>query len=352
MESLAKNLVSQGHEVHIITRKYPKLDSYIPINGPKIIRLDGKEFTTRLMGPTAYKQLYTTLKNGNYDIINPHGLDSPLAITSLMIAHKLKVPAVITNHSLAGKDLAHMPLYIAGNLFLRYTDAIIAVSSAVEKESRIMSRRPVYRIHNGVDIITPKREHSTVMFKKNGRTIVTIVSRMTKKKRVDSIVDIAPDIIDKYPNTLFLMIGGGPLKSKLERRVEREHIENNFLFTDEVSRETVFSLLNETDIFLMASKREAFGIAVLEAFSKKLPVIALKNSGISDIITHEKTGFLVDDYSEMAKYIEKLIENPSLRLEIGNNAYQELNKYEWPDITKKVVNLYSLMIHENNSHYN
>lgn len=355
IDSLAKNLIMQGHEVHIITRQYSSFNDYQSIKKLTVIRLKGKELTPRLMGPTTYKHLYNVLKNGNYDIINSHGLDSPLAIMALIIANKIKVPAVITNHSLAGNDLVHVPLYIAGNFFLRYADAIIAVSSSVEKESKRMSKiskPPIYVIHNGVDIVPPKKEQCIINFKKNDRIVITTVSRMTHKKRVESIINIAPDIIRKYPNALFLMIGSGPLKSKLEGKVSKEHLENNFFFTDAVPRETVFALLNESDIFLMPSKKEAFGVAALEAFSKKLPVIAFKSSGVSDIIVHGKTGFLVYNDQELAKYIEILIQNQNLRLKIGNNAYQELNKYKWNDITKQIIDLYSLMIHENHSNYN
>lgn len=342
--------MERGHEVTIITRRYEKLPSFIPPEGVTVIRLKGKELTKRFLSPQSYIELYNTLKYGNYDIIHAHGLDSPLAMSSLIISRILNIPAIITNHSLAGHGLIRIPLHITGKILLRYTDAIIAVSSVVEKDSKIMSKKPVYLIPNGVDVLPPNK--NPVEFEKNGRIVVTNVSRMTKKKKVSSIVEIAPTLIKNHQNILFLMVGDGPLKDKLRKKVQKQNIAQNFMFTGEVHRNVVFDLLGMSDIFIMPSKDEAFGIAILEAFAKMVPVIARNNSGVSDIITHEKTGFLVENKEEMIMYIEKLISEPELRKTFAENAYKELKKYEWPDIAEKTIKVYTQVIHEKNNHNN
>ncbi|WP_083885716.1 glycosyltransferase family 4 protein [Methanomethylovorans hollandica] len=352
IDSLARNFVAQGHEVHIITRRYDQLQSFAPIKEVTVIRLRERELTKRFLSPGAYKELYDIIKNGEYDIIHAHGLDSPLAISSLMISRIINIPAVITNHSLAEKGLIRIPLHLAGKIFLRYPDAIIAVSSAVVKDTRIMSNKPVYLIPNGIDILSSDGADMPIELEKKGRIVVTNVSRMTKKKGVDSIVEIAPSLIEAHQNLLFMMVGDGPLKDKLEKQVKKQNMELNFIFTGEVSRKTVFYLLGNSDIFLMPSKDEAFGIAILEAFAKMVPVIARNNSGTSDIITHEKTGFLAENKEELIKYIVKLIDEPELRTKLSDNAHEELKKYEWPDIARKVINVYTQVIHEKNCYHN
>ncbi|AGB48779.1 glycosyltransferase [Methanomethylovorans hollandica DSM 15978] len=338
--------------MHIITRRYDQLQSFAPIKEVTVIRLRERELTKRFLSPGAYKELYDIIKNGEYDIIHAHGLDSPLAISSLMISRIINIPAVITNHSLAEKGLIRIPLHLAGKIFLRYPDAIIAVSSAVVKDTRIMSNKPVYLIPNGIDILSSDGADMPIELEKKGRIVVTNVSRMTKKKGVDSIVEIAPSLIEAHQNLLFMMVGDGPLKDKLEKQVKKQNMELNFIFTGEVSRKTVFYLLGNSDIFLMPSKDEAFGIAILEAFAKMVPVIARNNSGTSDIITHEKTGFLAENKEELIKYIVKLIDEPELRTKLSDNAHEELKKYEWPDIARKVINVYTQVIHEKNCYHN
>ena len=82
------------------------------------------------MMPDAYKELYCLLRSENYDIINSHGLDSPLSMAALLMSRKLEIPSVVTNHSLVGHTLISPFLYLAGKLLVKNADAVIAVSSA------------------------------------------------------------------------------------------------------------------------------------------------------------------------------------------------------------------------------
>ncbi|MDK2824927.1 Glycosyltransferase involved in cell wall bisynthesis [Methanolobus vulcani] len=352
LDSLARNLLLMGHEVHVITRNQKGTDQFTPAEGLTVIRLKGKSLDSRFLVPYAYKELYDILKHGNYDIIHSHGLDSPMALLSLMFSRLLQIPTVITNHSLTGKSLIRIPLHMAGRFFLRYTDAVIAVSSAVQKDTGVMFKGPVYSIPNGVDVLASLTDDAIVLPDTNGKTMVTTVSRMTLKKGVSDIVKIAPELIERNPDLVFLMVGDGPLKKSLEKKVKNQGMENNFIFTGQVSRSVVFSLLERSDIFIMASRDEAFGIAILEAFAKKVPVVARDNSGVSDIITHGKTGFLVEDSGQMLEYLERLIEDQELRDILSENAFSKLDEYKWQDVAKLTSDVYAELIHEKNSHFN
>src|SRR5690606_20721743 len=127
--------------------------------------------------PTAYKELYNFLKSEKYDIINSHGLDSPLSMAALIVSRKLGFPSVVTNHSLVGDTPLSPFLYQAGKLLIRNADAVIAVSSAVEKDSKIMTEKPIYRISNGID-----SEGKTIKVPfpvdTEGKTIIITVARM------------------------------------------------------------------------------------------------------------------------------------------------------------------------------
>ena len=136
---------------------------------------------------------------------------------------------------------------------------------------------------------------------------------MTKKKGVQNIIDLAPLLLEKYKNLLFLMIGDGPLREKLERIVEKSGLSNNFYFTGEISREKVLGYLEQADIFALPSTNEAFGVSILEAISRKVPVVAMNNSGVSDIIKNGINGYLADSLEEFLFYLENLIETPALR---------------------------------------
>ena len=109
------------------------------------------------------------------------------------------------------------------------------------------------------------------------------------------------------------MIGDGPLRKKLEKKVEESGLSGNFYFTGEVSREKVLGYLEQADIFALPSSNEAFGISILEAMSKNVPVVAMNNSGVSDIIKNGVNGYLADNLEEFSSLLQNLIETPALR---------------------------------------
>jgi len=347
MHTLAITLSRHGYEVSVITRSYPGVPEYSKRDGVSVIRVKGKPLPgqSRFLMPGAYKELFSLLKNGNYQIVNCHGLDSPIGMVALIVSRKLGIPVVVTNHSLVGDTPYSSLLYLAGKLLLKNADAVIAVSSAVEKDSKLMTKKPIYRIFNGVD---SEDRIITVPFPVNteGKLIIATVARMTKKKGVQNIVDLAPSLLEKHENLLFVMIGDGPLREKLENTVEEAGLSGNFYFTGEVSREKVLGYLEQADIFALPSSNEAFGISILEAMSKEVPVVAMNNSGVSDIVRNGVNGYLADSLTEFSYYLEDLIEKPALRTSFAREALRGLSNYDWNRICKQTSKVYTSVIYE------
>ena len=347
MHTLAKTLSMHGHEVSVITRSYPGLPKYSIRDGVSVIRVTGKPLPGlhRFLTPNAYKELFSLLKEGDYEIVNSHGLDSPIGMGALISSRKLGIPVVVTNHSLVGNTPYRLLFYSIGKLLLKNAGAIISVSSAVEKDSKIMTEKPIYRIFNGVD-----SEDSIVKvpfpFDTKGKIVIVTVARMTKKKGVQNIVNLAPSLLEKYENLLFVMVGDGPLRKKLERTVEDSGLSGNFYFTGEVSRGKVLGYLEQADIFALPSINEAFGISILEAMSKNVPVVAMNNSGVSDIISNGVNGYLADSLAEFSSFLEDLIETPALRTSFARKASQGLSKYNWDLVCEQTSRVYRSVIYE------
>ena len=112
MHALAKTLAMHGHEVSVITRSYPNVPEYCVRDGVSVIRIKSKPLPGqhRFLMPKAYKQLYYLLKQGDYEVVNCHGLDSPIGMSALIASRKLKIPVVVTNHSLVGHTI-YGPFY-------------------------------------------------------------------------------------------------------------------------------------------------------------------------------------------------------------------------------------------------
>lgn len=347
MHTLAKTLTTHGYEVSVITRSYPGIPEYSRRDGVSVIRVKGRPLPgqSRFLMPSAYKELFSLLKNENYEIINCHGLDSPIGMAALIASQKLGIPVVVTNHSLVGDTPYRSLFYLAGKLLLKNADAVIAVSSAVEKDSKIMTKKPIYRIFNGVDS-EDKIVKVPFPVDPEGKLVIVTVARMTKKKGVQNIVDLAPSLLQKYKNLLFVMIGDGELKEKLEKTVEELGISRNFYFTGEVSREKVLGYLEQADIFALPSINEAFGISILEAMSKEVPVVAMNNSGVSDIITNGVNGYLADSLTEFSSYLENLIEKSALRTSFSREALRGLSNYDWNRICEQTIRVYKHVTYE------
>lgn len=347
MHTLAKTLNTHGYKVSVITRSYPGVPEYSIRDEVSVIRVKGRPLPgqSRFLTPGAYKELFSILRNGNYEIVNCHGLDSPIGMSALIASRKLGIPVVVTNHSLVGDTPYRSLYYLAGKLLLKNADAVIAVSSAVEKDSKLMTKKPIYRIFNGVD---SEDKIVKVLFPVNtqGKLVIVTVARMTKKKGVQNIVDLAPSLLEKHKNLLFVMIGDGPLREKLESTVEESGLSGNFYFTGEVSREKVLGYLEQADIFALPSTNEAFGIAILEAMSKEVPVVAMNNSGVSDIITNSVNGYLADSLEEFSSFLEKLIETPALRTSFAREALKGLSNYDWNRICEQTSRVYTSVIYE------
>jgi glycosyltransferase involved in cell wall biosynthesis len=239
-------------------------------------------------------------------------------------------------------------LLLAGaRSFLRSAQAVIAVSALVEKESRLMTRTPVYRIPNGVDTYSPNGPAQTLKLDYPGKTFVVTVSRMTEKKEVDRMVRIAPALLERRPHLVFVMVGDGPLKEPLEKAVQSRGLAGHFLFTGGVSRETVLHVLKQAQIFVLPCSREAFGIAILEAFLMKVPVVAMKQSGAAEVVVHGETGLLAETDEDLISQINRLIADPTLASSLVMTACKEVEKYQWSNIARQVEAVYATLIDEN-----
>ena len=104
--------------------------------------------------------------------------------------------------------------------------------------------------------------------------------------------------------------------------------------------------LEQADIFALPSSDEAFGIAILEAISKNVPVVAMNHSGVSDIIKNGVSGYLANNLTEFSSDLQTLIENPALRTSIAQEASQELSKYDWNRICEQTNQVYTKVIYE------
>ncbi|MGE5836370.1 MAG: glycosyltransferase, partial [Acidobacteriota bacterium] len=165
----------------------------------------------------------------------------------------------------------------------------------------------------------------------NGESIVMHVSNFRPVKRVDSVLDVFLRLRKAVPAKL-VMIGDGPQRQPLERRVVDEGLLSDVTFVRE--QQDLVPWLSVADLFLLPSSSESFGMAALEAMACEVPVVASRIGGLPEVIEDGETGFLcaLDDIDHMVARGESVLKDPQLRQRIGRAAANHVRTHFCADV--------------------
>ncbi|MCQ2972762.1 MAG: glycosyltransferase family 4 protein [archaeon] len=323
IHSLAKELVSQGHEVYVITYPHKELKDIdgIHVIGAKSIGIPG--LRSLLFEKSAEKALKELVEKEDIDIIHGHYL-FPAGYAAVKIGNEYNIPTYVTAHGSDMFELYQKQAYIRPIIkkVLEKADKVIAVSNALKDEilatdaKNISNKLRVY--YNYVD---------TSKFQNNGKDdfrfefynlqkpIVLFVGNIIKRKNVNALLEAKKISETDY---LLVIVGEGPLLKDLKRKVDEEEIPD-VVFTG--ARDDVENIIPSAEMLILPSFSESFGLVLIEALSCGVPVIGSDVGGISEIIT-EDVGLLIDsnDYVEISVSIDELIENVPLRNHFKANA--------------------------------
>jgi glycosyltransferase involved in cell wall biosynthesis len=175
---------------------------------------------------------------------------------------------------------------------------------------------------------------------KQGRKIVLFLGRITFQKGPDYFVEAAARVLEKAPNTTFVMAGVGDMLPRLIERVGQLRIGRNFHFTGFLQGHDVERMYAMSDVYVMPSVSEPFGISPLEAMLYDVPVIVSRQAGVNEVLTHAlKVDFWNTD--DIADKILALLKYPALSRELLRNGRKELLALRWDVAATSVISLYS-----------
>lgn len=279
-ENLIKQFLKRGHKVNLVTSRWPNdLANSEYINGVKITRLPFRlpslnivsllKFTVR--ATECITSLFSIAKKTNFDVINLHYL-SENALYALILSRLRHVPLVTSIH---GSDIELFALKGKFNKWI--------VSEALNKSYRIivnsnallkvmlgnfgedLNKKSVV-ISNGVDfsiIDQTKKEFSGLS------PFLLGIGRLEHFKGFDVLIEAFSEVKQKFPNFKLVLIGDGQERNKLESLSSRLGLDRSILFLGRLEHKDVLTLLRTCEIFVMPSRREAFGIVNLEAMAAK-----------------------------------------------------------------------------------
>lgn len=184
----------------------------------------------------------------------------------------------------------------------------------------------------------------------NMTSVVTLgfVKRLKAHYGPEHLIRAMALVVDKHPQTKLLMAGSGELRSQLEALTEQWGLTGNISFLGAIENRQVPELLKIVDIFVMPSIWEGFGVAAVEAQAMGIPVVASRVGGIPEVVLDGKTGLLVEpgDSEQLAQAILTLIENPTLRRQMGERGRRHvLANYRWEDNAALMERLYHRFVY-------
>ena len=199
----------------------------------------------------------------------------------------------------------------------------------------------VETVYNAVEPV--KIAENLIIKKGFDEKVVTFLGRITMQKGPEYFIEAAYKVLQVMDNVRFVMAGSGDMMEKMMRRAAALKITDRFHFTGFLKGTDVFTMLDMSDVYIMPSVSEPFGISPLEAMQSNVPVIISKQSGVAEILTHAvKTDFW--DIDAMADAIYGILNYPALSNMFIKNGKEEVIRLKWDNSARHVRDIYQRVI--------
>lgn len=336
---LGKGLASRGHEVHFISYRQPaRLDAFHENIFYKEVRFasyplfDYPPYETALAS-----KLVDVVKYDKLDILHvhyaiPHASVAYLA-KKILLNEGIYIPVVTTLHgtdiTLVGKDPAYAPTV---TFAMNKSDGLTAVSESLKQDTLNFFEvtKEIKVIPNFIDFNRFKKidkDHFKKAIAPNGERIITHISNFRKVKRVDDAIRIF-NIVSKKVDSKLLLIGDGPERQNLEQLCRELNLCDDIRFLGK--QDAIEELLAISDLFLMPSSSESFGLSALEAMACEVPVISSNAGGLAEVNIHGETGYLsnVGDVEDMAANALKILSSDETHQTFRKNALAQAKTFD------------------------
>lgn len=347
LKELAPRLALKGHIVHVIT---PLLDPGVPpffekvSKNVKVIRIK----TLLLPGfkvmvsPEGVNDLEVILTQEKYDVVHSHfSYISPFAMAGLYAARKCDIPGIITFHSFLrgfGRVLGILDRLTG---WTGWPSAYTAVSPSVAEDVQGLCRKNrVSLLGNGID---PKIWFPREKMKKGENIRLVSIMRLSRKKRGPALIRIFHDLKRRLKpgmNLELTIIGDGSDYGKMARMIRKRRLDGQIRLMGFQTHEVIRRVFSSSDIFVLPSILESFGIAALEARCSGLPVVAMTFGGVKTFIRDNIEGFLAEDDTHMALCLARLIQIPDLLDRITRHNTHTPCPFTWDRVIEDHLQLY------------
>ncbi|MGC1392054.1 MAG: glycosyltransferase family 4 protein [Bacteroidales bacterium] len=330
---LIKSEVS-GHNFYVTTNNNGKVD------------FSGRYDTNLMDEIYKYSVVASVIADENeFDIIHAHDwLAYPAGIAAMEVSGKpLIIHVHATDFDRSGGSV-NPDVYQIEKNGMDAASKIITVSNLTRDiviNKYNIDPAKVETVYNAVEPVTIGE--NCIIKKGFDEKVVTFLGRITMQKGPEYFIEAAYKVLQVMDNVRFVMAGSGDMMEKMMRRAAALKITDRFHFTGFLKGADVFTMLDMSDVYIMPSVSEPFGISPLEAMQSNVPVIISKQSGVAEILTHAvKTDFW--DIDAMADAIYGILNYPALSNMFIKNGKEEVIRLKWDNSARHVRDIYYRVI--------
>ncbi|GGE27056.1 N-acetyl-alpha-D-glucosaminyl L-malate synthase BshA [Psychroflexus planctonicus] len=353
---LGISLAKRGHEIHFVTYKQPVRLDYLThnIHYHEVIVPEYPLFHYQPYELALSSKLVTVIKKFEIDILHvhyaiPHAYAGFMA-QQMLLEEDIHIPMMTTLHgtdiTLVGSHNFYKP---AVNFSINKSDAVTSVSDSLKSDTlRIFDiKNEIHVIPNFIDMKNLQKDFENCkrhLMANEDERIITHVSNLRQVKRIDHVIEVFHKI-QKEVKAKLIIIGDGPERENASKLAHELGVRDSIIFlgkSNEIERILCFS-----DLFLLPSEKESFGLAALEAMAHGVPVIASNAGGLPEVIVNNESGFLceIGDVDAMATHGISLLKDDDKLEKFKTNAETQAWKFDIEEVVPMYEKLYLQMKH-------
>lgn len=335
---LGIGLAENGHEVHFVSYRQPaRLTSFTP----RVFYHEINIFNYPLFEFPPYE---SALISGLVDIVKCHKLDilhvhyaiphayAAYLAKQILATENIPIRVITTLHgtdiTLVGINNTFAPIV---RFSLEASDGITAVSESLKEDTiknfQIQNDiQVIYNFYNPNKFFPGEQEELKKQLAPNGEKIIVHASNFRPVKKIDDILETFYLVHKKIPSKL-LLIGDGPERQKAEAFSKAWNLSEDIISFGKL--DTLAPIFQVSDVFLLPSEHESFGLAALEAMACGVPVVSTNTGGLPELNIHGETGFVcqVGDVKSMSEYIIQLCTDNSLWKQFSKQALEQASQF-------------------------
>lgn len=349
-QELAKRWINKGHQVSLVSTRFPGSKPQEIIEGIKIFR-PAKFYQYSLFQYLFYliktTKFYKKNLAGKYDLIidQVHGLPffTPFYVKEKVILFPLEVAKEIWHYEIS------FPFSIVGiileilyiKLFKNFPFLVISPSTA--KDLKQMGVKKTFIITPGISFKPQKR-----VPKKSPVPALVVLGRITKMKRIEHVLKTLQLLTKDFPKIKLFIIGRGERKyiQNLKNLSHKMGTGQKVFFSGFVSEEEKQSLLSRAWALISTSVREGWGLVAVEAAACGTPAVVYNVPGLRDCVKNKKTGLICPENSpyELAKEVKKVLTDNAFRKNLSQNALNYSRNFSWDKTANEALTIFKKIV--------